>query len=89
MKTSSIVFLAVAVMSGLVSSAFAEDRAISPPDINGKLDALVEHKMDKLMERRESIRDQAGETEELTRVRGQLREVNHDTFIYVVSDNRS
>lgn len=89
MKTSSIVFLAVAVMTGVVTNAFAEGPAINPPDINVKLNALVEDKMNTLMEIKNKDQNRPVEDKDLTRTGKRSPEVRQDTFIYVVSDTRN
>jgi outer membrane murein-binding lipoprotein Lpp len=88
MKTLSIVILTVAVMSGVSSQAAAQELALNPPDINGKLNALVQQKMDQLMDVKQAAQDQAGARKQLTTTGEQGREISHDSFVYVVSDSR-
>ena len=88
MKTSSLVFLAFAVMTGAVTNAYAEGPSLNPPDIKGKLNTLVERKMETLIESKATVRGTSGEDKELTRDGARLPEGNQDTFIYVVSDSR-
>jgi len=88
MKTLSIVTLAVAIMTGVVVNAAAQDLAINPPDINGKLDTLVERKMNTLMEDKDTVQDQSGVREEANTTGEQPRDVNQNSFIYVVTDSR-
>lgn len=88
MKTSSIVFLAVAVITGAATNAFAEGPVLNPPDINAKLNALVEHKMKLQMEVKDTDQVRRSEEKEITRTGDRLSGVQQDTFIYVVSDTR-
>jgi len=88
MKTLNIITLVAAIMTGVVTSTAAQELTLNPPDINGKLNALVERKINTLMEVKVDVQGKAGEEKEFTSAGGQLPEVRQDTFIYVVSDSR-
>ena len=88
MKTLNIVTLAAAIMAGVVSSAAAQELTLNPPDINDKLNVLVERKIDTLMEEKANVQGKADEEKEFTRAGAQLPHVRQDTFIYMVSDSR-
>lgn len=88
MKTLNIVILSVAVMTGVSAHAAAQELALNPPDINGKLNALVEQKMDQLMESKAADQDQSAGRKQVSDTVEQGLVVSHDTFIYVVSDAR-
>jgi hypothetical protein len=89
MKSLNIVIVSIAFLTTIVSNAVAADLVINPPDINGKLNTLVERKMNTLMEEKSSAQDQRRVSEEAKNAREQHQELTQDTFIYVVSDSRN
>ena len=104
MKTLSIVIiLAFAAMTDVSTHAAAQELTLNPPDINGKLNALVEQKMDTLngklnalveqkmdtlMESKDAVQGQPGVRKQLTDTGEQGPEVTQDSLINVVSDSR-
>lgn len=89
MKTLTItIILAFATMNVVVSSAAAQEITLNPPDINGKLNTLVEQKMNTLMDARDDVQNQNGVRRQVPNSGEQSLDVNRDTFIYVVSDSR-
>ena len=89
MKSLNIVIVSIAFFTAIVTNAAAGDLVINPPDINGKLNTLVERKMNTLMQEKGPAQDQRSVSEEAKNAGEQRPELTQDTFIYVVSDSRN
>ena len=50
MKSMRIVILAIAAITCAGANAAAQELTVNPPEINGKLNTLVEEKMDALID---------------------------------------
>ena len=88
MKSLRIVTLAIAAIVSFSANAAAQELAVNPPDINGKLNALVEQKIDALIERNEMNSNHADAQKEALKSSEQLPDVSQHHYIYVISDSR-
>ena len=88
MKSMRIVILAVAAMTCAGANAAAQELTVNPPEINGKLNALVEEKMDVLIDNTDVKPEPADAQKDMTSAGSQFPGTTQQSFIYVVTDTR-
>ena len=88
MKSMRIVILAIAAITCAGANAAAQELTVNPPEINGKLNTLVEEKMDALIDNTDVNLEPADAKMESTNAGRQLPQATQRSFIYVVTDSR-
>lgn len=88
MKSMRIVFLAIAAITCAGANAAAQELTVNPPEINGKLNALVEEKMDVLIDNTDVKLEPADTNKEMIDAGRQVPEATQHSYIYVVTDSR-
>lgn len=88
MKSMRIVILAIAAIICAGANAAAQELTVNPPEIKGKLNALVEEKMNVLIDNTDVNLEPSDARKEMTNAGGKYPDATQHSFIYVLTDSR-